>query len=49
LVDIELLRVEVAAAPFAQFCVTLVLWVCDSLQELAIAPRATDVLGRTAP
>src|SRR5262249_52570255 len=48
-VDIELLRVEVAAAPFEQFRVTLVLWIRDGVQELAVAPGTADVLGRTTP
>jgi hypothetical protein len=39
LVDIELLRVEVASAPFEQFVMALMLWVCDGLQELVIAPQ----------
>lgn len=38
-VDIELLRIEVASAPFEQFPVTLVLRVRDGFQELAVAPR----------
>src|SRR5262249_14427385 len=48
-VDIELLRVEVAAAPFEQFRATLVLWIRDGVQELAVAPGTADVLGRTTP
>jgi hypothetical protein len=48
LIDVELLRVEVAAGPFEQFCVTLVLGICDGIQELAITPRPADVLGRAA-
>jgi hypothetical protein len=48
-VEVEAVRVEVTANPFAQFAVTLVSWVCDGLQELAAAPRSADILGRTAP
>jgi hypothetical protein len=29
--------------------VTLVFGICDGLQELAVAPRTADILGRTAP
>lgn len=47
-VNVELLWVEVAAAPFEQFRVTLVLWVRDGFQELAIAPRTADIFGRAA-
>ena len=49
LVDVELLWVEVAAAPFRQFFVALVLWIGDGLQEFAVAPWAANVLGRAAP
>jgi hypothetical protein len=42
-VDVELLWIEVATAPFDQLCVTLVLGVCDGLPSpnlaLAILPR----------
>ncbi len=46
---LNLLRVEVAAAPFSQFFVALVLRIGDGLQEFAAAPRAANVLGRAAP
>ncbi len=48
-IDIELARIEASSEPFEQFRMTLVLWIRDGFQELAIAPWAADILGRAAP
>ena len=34
---------------FEQFRVTLVLWIRDGVQELAVAPGTADILRRTTP
>src|SRR5215471_18702118 len=39
------MRVEVVGEPFLELAVALVAGVCDSLKQLVIAPRTTDVLG----
>ena len=46
-IDIDDMRVEVFGEPFLELAVALVARVCDSLKQLAIAPRTTDVLGWT--
>src|SRR5215471_19064458 len=39
------MRVEVVGEPFLELAVALVAGVCDSLKQLVVAPRTTDVLG----
>ena len=38
--------IEVVGEPFFEFAMALVAGIGDGLEELAIAPRTTDVLGR---
>jgi hypothetical protein len=38
--------IEVVGEPFFEFAMALVAGIDDGLEELAIAPRTTDVLGR---
>src|SRR5438034_10100264 len=46
--DVELLRVEFATDPFQPLLILWVVWISQDMQELGIAPDATDVLGRTS-
>jgi len=41
--------VKVIANPFQLFGVFFMVWISDCIQELAVSPRAADILGRTTP
>ncbi len=43
------LGVEVSTGPPNDLGVLLMVWIRDRIQELAVAPRTADVLGRAAP
>lgn len=45
---IDVGRIEVTSEPFQLFGVILIVWISERIQEVAVSPRATDILGRTA-
>src|SRR5438034_3108219 len=49
LVNIEVSRIEITADPLPKLPVAPVLAVRHRLDEIRVPPRASDVLGRTAP
>ena len=45
-IDVDNMRIEIVREPFFEFVMPLVAGIGDGLEELAIAPGTTDVLGR---
>jgi hypothetical protein len=48
-IEVEFLRVELAADPFQHILVALVLRIAYRLKELGVAPDPAAVLGRARP
>lgn len=46
-IEIESFRIEHATDPSKRICILGMRWVADALQEVRVAMRAADVLGRT--
>ena len=45
-IDVDNMGIEIVREPFFEFAMPLVAGIGDGLEELAIAPGTTDVLGR---